>query len=174
MAIFTILLTFSAVSAFVLRSRANSLDSVQSKQSWQCAVQRKRFLLLSLLINLPNSSCTESEIDDSFLISALLVSTLACDCSKSNRFSVEPSEFSIDVLIYLFLLLTDVAFCCRKYFFSVSLVLQRQVILFEALFLYLIALKKLLKVRNLTISLFQSICQVSNVFVLAISNFPQF
>ena len=52
MAIFKILLIFSAVSTFVLRSSENILDSTQ----------RKRFLSLSPLISSSNF-CVEAEID---------------------------------------------------------------------------------------------------------------
>ena len=133
MAIFKILLIFSAVTTFVLISRANILDS-----AW-----RKCFLLLSPLINSTNSSCTESEIDDkrskipsveswsplsvaryassslviSSKISALLVSAPACDCWKSKRFSLDPSELPTDMLMYLFWLLIDaVLVFCGRYF----------------------------------------------------------
>ena len=118
MVVFEILLDFSAVSTFVLRSKANILDSSR----------KKRFLLLSPLINSSNSSCIESEVDDkrskmpsvesslslsllnyasSFLvtspkISALLVSTPACDGSKSKRFSVDLSKLLSDILKYLY------------------------------------------------------------------------
>ena len=118
MVIFEILLDFSAVLTFVLRSKANILDSSR----------KKRFLLLSPLINSSNSPCTESEVDDkrskmpsvesslslsllnyasSFLvtsskISALLVSTPACDGSKSKRFSVDLSKLLSDILKYLY------------------------------------------------------------------------
>ena len=116
--------------------------------------RRKRFLSLSPLINSSNSSCTESEIDDkrskipsveslwsvslaryasSSLVSSSKISTLsvsapACDYSKSKRFSVDPAELPTDMLMYLFLLLIDVVFCCRKYLFSVFLMLKRHFI----------------------------------------------
>ena len=114
MTIFRILLIFSAVPTFVLKSRANILDSAR----------RKRFLSLPPLINSSNSSYAESEIDGkrskmpsaesssllsllkyassslviSSKISVLLVSTPACDGSKSKRFSVDPLKLLTDIL----------------------------------------------------------------------------
>ena len=118
MAIFKIFKIFSAMSTFVLRSRVNILDSTRSK----------RFLSLSMLINLSNSSCTESEIDVKTLkipsiesssllslaryaysslvissrMSTLLLSTQACGCLKSKRFSVDSLELLTNMLQYLF------------------------------------------------------------------------
>ena len=69
-----VILIFSAVSTFVLRSRANNLDSAR----------RKRFLSLSLLIN---SSCTESDIDNKKsntpFVESLLLDFLARNASSS-------------------------------------------------------------------------------------------
>ena len=124
MAIFKILLIFSAVSTFVLRSRANILDSAR----------RKRFLSLSPLITSSNSSCTESEIDGKMLkipsvesssllslaryassslvissrMSALSLLTPPCNCSRSKIFYVDSIELLIDILKYLFFVLFGV------------------------------------------------------------------
>ena len=170
------------MSTFVLRSKANILDSVQ----------RKCFLSLSPLINSSSSYCAKSEIDDnrskmlfvesqssfpparyaynslviSSKISALSVSTPTCDSLKSKRFSVDPLELLNEILKYFFSQLFHIVFCSQNFFFWYIFFLKKaSYFLFEALFLYLITLKKLPKVRNLTILLFWSICQMLDVFV---------
>ena len=175
----------------MLRSTANILDSSR----------RKHFLSLSPLINLSNSSCTESEIDDNrskitacqvFVIS---LSSYICFWFCGN-FLKDQRVVGFYARLWLLKIkkifgrpfrITDWhvslpffttnwrCFLLQKVFFKNIFSLKKaSYFLFEVLFLYLIALKKLLKIRNLTFLLFQLISRVSDVFVLAISYFPQF